>query len=111
MNVEFIIGERYMHWIELGWETNDELGFPLAISINLSALYAQYGNNEVCLIDEIIHVIEHEMIHYSIHIAEPDYWIDHKEIVEILQTTTKGKACFTGLKIPKEDEDYLVGYA
>ena len=109
MNVEFIIGERYMHWIELGWETNDELGFPLGISVNLSALYLEYGANDASLVGAIIHVIEHEVIHYAIHATEPHYSdFDEEEATEMIQITLKGKVA--RIDIPKRNSDYLIAY-
>ena len=111
MNIEFIAGKRYLRWEALGWEVNDELNLPMGIAVNLSGLYAEYGANEITLIDEIIHTIEHEMIHYCIHLVAPYYDdIDQEEVVDMMQVTPRCMAYLTRVSIPEVEYDWLVGY-
>ena len=114
MNIEFIAGKRYLRWEYLGWQMNDDvegIEMPMGITINLSALYAEYGGIETSLITEIMHVIEHETLHYCIHSAA--YFndgTDQEEVTNLLQAMPRSKFLFPPVINIEEDKEWLVGY-
>ena len=114
MKIEFIAGKRFLRWEYLGWQQNDDIDgieIPVGITINLSALYAEYGGYEVALISEIMHVIEHETLHYCIHTSA--YFrdgTDQEEVTNMLQVLPRNKFRFPPVSLIEEDDDWLVGY-